>query len=148
AVRHTLGMGYLAELMHRPHQIVDAAKLYGVVLIEAGLEASDRRSRRDIRKAIDAAGSARTRAKEEGATDVRTILKTALARDFDRVGKPRTQGGSHERARQSVQKAIQVALVAIARASPALGAHLKRAISTGHECGYLPSEPMLWKIIS
>ena len=158
---HTLGLRYLAELLGRPRQPISVTSLCAAIqgngkeLVEAGLKASDKRSLADVRKAIETTRAEMARAREEGALGKAAELETRekalraeLTRDFGKTGRSRIQRGASERARQTVQKAIKAAVTRIAKAHPGLGAHLKRAIRTGHECVYNPAQSIQWKIIS
>jgi hypothetical protein len=61
-------------------------------------------------------------------------------------GRERRIGSSAERARTSVTKAINTTLKKIGKASPALGHHLSKSISTGWICSYTPDpdDPICW----
>jgi hypothetical protein len=61
-------------------------------------------------------------------------------------GRERRIGSSAERARTSVTKAINTAVKKISMASPALGHHLSKSISTGLFCSYTPDpdDPICW----
>ena len=159
-LRHTLGLGYIAELLPRPRQPVAAIELYagartgGEVLVERPIEASDQRSRKTLLKAIEVTQTELEWARankalgKAGELDARErSLQAERARDFGKSGQARRQGGPSEKARQNVQKAIQAALAATRKAHRALGAHLAGAISTGSECVYKPAQATQWKII-
>jgi tetratricopeptide (TPR) repeat protein len=66
----------------------------------------------------------------------------ALTRELSRAvglgGRDRRAASASERARQSVTKAIKLALERIARSDPVLGEYLVRSIKTGNFCAYLP----------
>ncbi len=159
-LRHTLGLGYIAELLPRPRQPLAALELYagtrtgGEILIERSMEASDQRSRTTLLKAVKGTQAELKRARDGnalGKVDMlearEKSLQAELTRDFGKSGKVRRHGGPSEKARQNVQKAIQAALVAIGKVHAALGFHLKAAISTGTECVYNPVQTTPWKII-
>ncbi|MGH3840944.1 MAG: ATP-binding protein [Pseudonocardiaceae bacterium] len=61
-------------------------------------------------------------------------------------GRSRRLGDETERARKTVTARIRDTLSRIERAHPALGEHLRAAVSTGTTCAYTPSEPTPWKL--
>ena len=68
----------------------------------------------------------------------RDFLLAELTRATGLGGRPRTVGGSAERARTSVTRSIRYAIGRLAEHHPAVAAHLDRCIETGTWCAYQP----------
>ena len=88
----------------------------------------------------DAARAARARA-EMG------FLVGELARAVGLGGRDRRAAAHAERARLNATRAIRAALANLARAHPALGAHLAATGRTGRSCSYTPDPraPVAWE---
>jgi 3-oxoacyl-ACP reductase-like protein len=76
----------------------------------------------------------------------RGMLLDEVAAATGLSGRLRTSGGSAERARVAVKKAIASAITAITEVDPALGRLLRDTIRTGASCCYAPdpSRPVRW----
>jgi tetratricopeptide (TPR) repeat protein len=61
-------------------------------------------------------------------------------------GRARGLGDDAERARKAVTARIGDSLARIEAVLPDLGAHLRASVTTGTLCGYLPSEPVVWRL--
>jgi len=88
------------------------------------------------------AGRAATAAAE------RDFLVAELARAVGLGGRDRRAASHAERARLNVTRAIRAAMANLARANPALGAHLTATIRTGRYCCYTPDPrvPITWEL--
>jgi hypothetical protein len=71
-------------------------------------------------------------------------LVTRLSSDLALGGRSRPNDAWPERARKTIRKRIQDALVRIEGDDPELGLHLRRSIKTGAFCSYNPAEPVTW----
>ena len=69
-----------------------------------------------------------------------------LARAVGLGGRDRRAASHAERARLNATRAIRAAMAHLARADPALGAHLSSTIRTGRYCSYTPDPraPITW----
>jgi hypothetical protein len=78
----------------------------------------------------------------------RDFLVSELARAVGLGGRDRRAASHAERARQNVTRAIRAAMANLARANPALGAHLAATIRTGRYCCYTPDPraPIGWEL--
>jgi hypothetical protein len=67
------------------------------------------------------------------------------AGDVGTLGRIDRRAASHaDRARSTVSKRIRFAIRQIEKSSPALGGHLSKAIRTGYDCIYQPTETIGW----
>jgi len=71
-------------------------------------------------------------------------LVTRLSADLGLGGRSRLSDNWPERARKTVRKRIQDALVRIEAENPSLGQHLRQTIKTGAFCVYDPPDPVTW----
>ena len=78
----------------------------------------------------------------------RDFLVGELARAVGLGGRDRRAASHAERARLNVTRAIRAAMANLARANPALGAHLAATIRTGRYCSYAPDPraPITWEL--
>lgn len=76
----------------------------------------------------------------------RDALVAELAAATGLGGRRRATGGSQERARVAVKKAISAALDALRSAAPPLAAHLGAHVSTGLSCRYDPDPEVVWHL--
>jgi hypothetical protein len=148
SVPHSVGMGYLAELVDHPGREIAAIEL------ASGHQLSDRSARQaiidedgrlhyrrvieDLREEI---ADAEQDADPERATRARLQLDLVLddlARATGLSGHDRCFADEAERARVSVHKAIRRAIVRLADADPAIGRLLARRVRTGVRCVYRP----------
>lgn len=148
------GFAYLRELIARPGVELSALDLVGAdqghasvqqqdvgVLADAQALAAYRRRLADLDEEID-------EAREWGDTgrlDLRQAERDALIAELSRAtglgGAARTIGGSAERARVAVRKAIVAAIDKLAAVDADVGAHLRSHVHTGSVCRYEPSDP-------
>jgi len=85
-------------------------------------------------------------ARRERLVEERALLLDEVAAATGLGGRQRQVGGSAERARVAVRKALAAATERIAAVDPALGRHLRDAVQTGSTCCYEPdpSRPTTW----
>jgi hypothetical protein len=102
----------------------------------------------ELRAEVEAADRDQDPGRAERAESELDALTAALAAAYGMGGRSRPGASAAERARQSVTKAIRVALTRIDRAEPMLGRHLERAIRTGLYCCYDPdpSAQPTWRL--
>ena len=161
AVRDMRGLRYLHLLLSRPGVDVPALKLSdavaghagaGVVDADAG-ELLDRqallayRSRlADIDDELAEARAHADLAREERLDRERDALLDQLRAATGLGGRARVAGGTHERARVAVRKAIAAAIERVTAVDPALGRLLGDTVSTGAACRYEPDpdRPIRW----
>jgi hypothetical protein len=77
-----------------------------------------------------------------------SALTKELARAVGLKGRDRRAGSAAERARQSLNKAIKVAIEKITELEPTIGGYLSRTINTGTFCSYQPNpeSPVNWDV--
>lgn len=161
AVRDMRGLHYLHLLLQRPGIDVPALELSdavaghagaGVVESDAG-ELLDRQAlsayRRRLTELDDELDEARAHAdlgREERLDRERDALLDQLRAATGLGGRARVTGGTHERARVAVRKAIAAAVDRVAAVDPALGRLLRDTVSTGAACRYDPDpdRPVRW----
>lgn len=157
-LRHIVGFDYLAELLRQPGVEVEALALAGrgepeseAVAACAGIEATDEKTLREVKTALDARRSelatmpindwpTRGRLQDEIAK-----LEAYLSQAEGRNGRARKIAGNAERARTAVTNAIVRALQNIEKQHSDLGAHLHASVRTGTTLLYVPSEPVEWQ---
>jgi hypothetical protein len=167
-LKHSKGLGYLAELLAHPgvelHALALAAATDGCgypVAAERlrrsaddGLESSgvgdagellDREATDAYRRRIEELSAELDEAERFGdperlarARAESQFLTDELAAAVGLGGRGRRAPGPAERARQSVTKAIKAALRRIEEQSPALARHLAATVRTGANCAYEP----------
>ncbi len=160
-VRDMKGLHYLRLLLQRPEADVGALDLSDAVAghpragppPEAGTEVLDRRAlaayrRRlaDIDAELDEAQSWSAAARVERLQSEREALLAELRSAVGLAGRERTTGGTSERARVAVRKAIAAAIERIGDADPGLARLLHDTVRTGTVCRYEPDpgRPVRW----
>ncbi|HEY6932734.1 MAG TPA: hypothetical protein VI452_04995 [Marmoricola sp.] len=152
------GLEYLRTLLRRPGvelPVLDlVASVAGAVVVEDDLgELLDERARRDFRERLaqldaelDEASRWADAGRERSLREEREALLTALAAATGLGGRPRRGGGSRERARVAVRKALVAALARVAEADPETGRWLHDRVQTGVACAYrpLPDDEVRW----
>ncbi len=161
AMRDMKGLHYLHLLLHRPGEDVPALDLSAQVaghggVAEAGLGelvdrpalAAYRRRLADLDAELDEARAWSDEGRRARAQDERDALVEHLAAAAGLHGRQRLAGGSAERARVAVRKAIVAALDRIAEQDPALGRLLRDTVRTGATCRYEPDpgRPVQWTL--
>ncbi|MFN2625927.1 MAG: hypothetical protein ABR520_07575 [Mycobacteriales bacterium] len=154
------GLHYIGALLQRPDAEIAALDLsamvagHGTTLSEG--DVGDRLDRlalttyrnrlRDIDEELDEAQSWRDPARVERIEKEREALLRELAGATGLGGRARTMGGTAERARVAVRKAIATALERIDAEDPATARLLRRTVHTGSVCRYEPDPdaPVDW----
>src|SRR5262249_39904166 len=95
----------------------------------------------EVREELPTAKALGHIARAEAAEREVEALMAELARATGLGGRDRRAASAAERARQSVSRAIKLAVDTITGHLPELGHHLARSIKTGTYCGYTPDPP-------
>lgn len=153
SVRHVLGLDYLRVLLARPHEPVHVLVLQGgmagsdeVLDHEAKLAYRERLARiEEEREEADERGDA---GRADALEEERRAIARELARALGLGGRGRHLGSEAERARVNVTRALRLAIDRVGKAVPDLGAHLRRAVTTGTRCSYSPpsGEEIRWTV--
>lgn len=154
------GLHYLRALLQRPGVEITALEIsamaagHGPAVAEPGAgERLDRRALtayrnrlREIDEELDEAQSWNDPARAERIEAEREALLRELAGATGLGGRARTMGGTAERARVAVRKAIAAALDRIDAEDPATARLLRRTVHTGSACRYEPDPdtPVDW----
>src|SRR2546425_114782 len=114
--------------------------------LDAQAKASYRHHLAELREELQAAKTLGRIAQAEAAEREIDALVAELARATGLGGRDRRAASAAERARQSVTRAIKIAVDKITGHLPELGRHLARSIKTGTYCGYTPDlhETITW----
>ena len=161
AVRDVRGLHYLHLLLSRPGLDVPALALSDAVAGNVGARAVDGDAgplldrqalaayRRRLGELDDELAEARAHAdlaREQRLDQEREALLDQLRAATGLGGRARVAGGTHERARVAVRKAIAAAIDRIAAVDPSLGRLLVDTVSTGATCRYEPDpdRPVRW----
>jgi len=145
-VEHSLGLGYLRELVARPGVAVSAVELAGVDVEQVDQPVLDERAVTAYRRRLaelddrlarsDAAGDAEA---SQRAGEEREALLGELRGAMGACGRVRHFAADRDRARVAVTKALRRAVDRIALVDGELGAALHDAIHTGGHCRYDPA---------
>ncbi len=155
------GLQYLGYLVERPGVDVEALKLSGAAAGHAGIpfaeahlgEVLDPAALEAYRRRLDAIDAELDAADERGDQPRATELSAEREALLDQLrtatglgGRRRRTGGSAERARVAVRKAIAAALVQIEAHDPGVGRLLRDSVRTGVSCRYEPNptQPVTW----
>jgi hypothetical protein len=154
------GLHYLRALLQRPGVEITALEMsamvagHGTAVAEPGAgERLDRRALtayrnrlREIDEELDEAQSWNDPARAERLAAEREALLRELTGATGLGGRARTMGGTAERARVAVRKAIAAALDRIDAEDPAMARLLRRTVHTGSVCRYEPDPdtPVDW----
>jgi hypothetical protein len=160
-VRESKGLTYLRTLLRNPGAELTALMLsaaatgqagrvqdergVGDVIDRAALDAYRRRLA-EIDAALDEADEWSDSARAETLALERDALLEQVASATGRGGRPRQAGGSAERARVAVRKAIAAAIGRVGAVDAATGRLLQDTIRTGTVCSYEPDphRPIHW----
>ncbi|WP_148046604.1 hypothetical protein [Nocardioides pocheonensis] len=156
AVPARKGMAHLHALLSRPGSGVDAVVLAGGQVAEGDLGpradtvALDayRRRLRELDDALDAADLNGDATAAESLVAERAALLAEVSAATGLGGRARHVGGSAERARVTVRKAIAAAIETIKAADPVVGRHLATHVRTGFTCSYEPDadRSLTWEL--
>jgi hypothetical protein len=166
AVRDMRGLHYLHLLLSRPGVDVSALALSDAVAGNSGTRAAravdadtgpmvDRQAlaayRRRLTELDDELAEARAHAdlgREERLDRDRDALLDQVRTATGLGGRARVAGGTHERARVAVRKAIAAAIDRVAAVDPSLGRLLGDTVTTGATCRYDPDpdRPVRWML--
>ncbi|MEZ5102218.1 MAG: hypothetical protein R3C15_20935 [Thermoleophilia bacterium] len=159
-VRDLTGFRYVERLLAEPGRELHVLDLVGSVRgggapHEEGLPVLDEQARdayrrrlEDVEEDIDEAARCNDPVRRAWAEAEREYLVAELARAVGLGGRARASGGSAERARTSVARALRYALQSLEPHHPAAVAHLQRGLRTGTFCSYEPdpSNPVAWRL--
>jgi hypothetical protein len=160
SIRDMKGLQYLQLLLSHPGRDISATELSALAAGNSGPAATDSalpvvdeqalsayRARLDaIDDELDAADRADDSARSHRLTAERDALLTELRRATGLGGRARTTGGTDERARVAVRKAIAAAVSKITEIDPSLARLLTDTVTTGSVCRYQPDpdRPATW----
>jgi hypothetical protein len=120
----------------------------GLPMIDEQARAAYRRRLADVEEDIEEAERMNDTGRVELAQRDREYLIAELSRATGLGFRPRTVGGSGERARTSVTRSLRYALDRLAEHHPALAVHLGQCVHTGTYCVYTtdPTAPLTWTL--
>jgi hypothetical protein len=176
-LRDTKGLRYLALLLARPGRELHALELVATAegrepaggtgareLAELGLEAPGpgdagelldaqarvayKRRLDELEEELDEAEAGSDPERAARAREERDVIAAELARALGLGGRARRSGSPAERSRQSVTKAIKLAVDRIGRSCPTLARYLEATVHTGLLCRYEPDPraPIAWRL--
>lgn len=154
-----VGFRYLEQLLHQPGTEIAAVDLvateHGSASVsQSGLPTLDEQARRSYKRRlaevdedIAEAAALNDLGRVALAERDRAFLIEELTRAAGLDGRIRASGGSADRARTSVYRALHYAMDRLAAADPSLGEHLRRSVRTGTWCSYAadPLAPVAWQ---
>ncbi|HET7071089.1 MAG TPA: hypothetical protein VFI40_09705 [Nocardioides sp.] len=144
------GLEHLHVLLSNPGIDIPALHLAsrGVPVEQPGIEMLDDTARRAYRTRLGELDRELELTDDADLRSERDALLAHLAGASGLSGRERRTGGSSERARVAVRKAIISALARIAEQDPQLARHLHERVRTGHRCRYVPDteHPLTWKL--
>ncbi|MDO8365033.1 MAG: hypothetical protein Q7V88_19240 [Actinomycetota bacterium] len=120
----------------------------GLPVLDDEARAAYRRRLAEVDEDIEEAMRANDLGRVELAQRDREYLIAELSRAVGLGGRPRSVGGTAERARTSVTRSLRYALERLAQHHPALAAHLGHSVRTGTYCAYVPDplSPIVWNL--
>jgi hypothetical protein len=144
------GLEHLHVLLSNPGVDISALDLAapGASVEQAGIEVLDDTARRVYRTRLDDLDRELELTDDADLRAERDALLAQLAGATGLAGRGRQTGGSSERARVAVRKAIIHVLARIADQDPQLARHLHERVHTGHRCRYVPDpdHPVTWTL--
>ena len=156
-LRDCRGFRHLARLLARPNQPVHVLELVhsgdpgaglrpdgGLPVLDARAKAAYRRRLAELDEELQDAADRGDAARVERAALERDFLVDELSRALGLGGRDRTTGGTSERARVAVTKAIRSAMGTVHEHHRALGSHLERTVRTGLCCSYTCDPSPAW----
>lgn len=151
------GFEHLHTLLSQPGHAQDALTLVGGKVLQSDLGpladatalAAYRRRIDEIDAALDDTDLRGDADEAQRLTLERSALVAELASAAGLGGRPRATGGSAERARVSVRKAIRAAVDLVTEVDPVVGRHLSDRVRTGFVCVYEPDpdHPVDWELV-
>jgi predicted ATPase len=155
-LRDAKGLADIASLLRAEGQDIPATVLAGqhaAGLASLGADpVLDRRAQQEYRsrlavldRELDQADLDHDPARSAAITDERAVLVRELSSAVGLGHRDRALGDDRERARKAVTARIKDALHRVESEHPALGAHLRGSITTGHLCSYRPEAPVHWR---
>ncbi len=132
---------------HRQEALTDGADS-GLPLIDEAARDAYRRRLAEVEDDIEEATRMNDLARIDLAQRDREYLISELTSAVGLGGRTRSVGGSAERARTSVTRALRYALGRMAEHHAALAAHLEQSVHTGTYCAYEPDPiaPLVWDL--
>jgi hypothetical protein len=117
-------------------------------MLDAQAKNQYRRRLSDLRKESEEAKALGAVERAERVEFEISALTKELARAVGLNGRDRRAGSASERARQSLNKTIKVAIEKITELEPTIGGYLARTINTGTFCSYQPNPefPVNWDV--
>jgi tetratricopeptide (TPR) repeat protein len=116
-------------------------------MLDAKAKAAYRARLVELRAEIEEAEGGNDLARAAKAREELDFLVAELARAVGLGGRDRRAASHAERARLNATRAIRAAIANLARANPALAAHLSSTVRTGRYCSYVPDPraPIHWQ---
>ena len=136
------GLEHLRVLLGNPDTDVSALELVagvGPVVEQPGIEVLDDTARHTYRARVAELDRELEVSDRDDLRAEHDVLLAQLAGGTGLGGRGRQTGGTSERARIAVRKAIINALARVAEQDPALARHLHDRVRTGHQCRYEPA---------
>jgi AAA ATPase-like protein len=127
-------------------EVTAAAAMPGDDILDQEARSAYRRRLSTLDEEIDAAASRGDDAKAATLDREREALLRQLRTAAGLGNRPRRLGDESERARKTVTARIRDTLRKLDDRHPDLAAHLRKSVSTGATCSYLPAEPTTWKL--
>ena len=149
------GLDYLHALVSAPGSEIHVKDLTGASVDESDLGpvadatalAAYKRRLVELDEELDDADRRGDAAAGARAEDERDALLAQIGAATGLLGRARHSGGSTERTRVAVKKAITSAIAAIEAVDPTMAAHLRTHIETGTRCRYRPSSEVTeWQL--
>jgi hypothetical protein len=161
-IKEMKGLSYLRLLLQHPGRDITAPELSAIVaggralevvdeallLTDAQAVAAYRKRLADIEAELDDADDRGDERRSAELIGERDALIAELRRVTGLGGRARSTGGSDERARVAVRKAIAAAISRIGEIDPRLARTLGAAVTTGAVCRYQPDpdRPISWQL--
>lgn len=102
----------------------------------------------DLEEEVGEADAANDAERAGVARQEREFLLAELSAAVGLGGRLRRTRDPAERARKAVAWRVRDSIKHIETVHPALGRHLRRAVSTGSICTYDPAEPTVWRVLA
>ncbi len=142
------GLEHLHAILSRPGTALSALDLAGTdgAVAQPGLEVLDEQARSAYGARLAELDDELALTDRDDLRRERDAIAGELASATGLLGRGRRTGGSDERARVAVRKALVAALARIAETDPWLARHLHDHVRTGNRCRYDPDpdRPVTW----